>query len=1292
MFKNLALLRIHLIGLTFVMCFGTRAQDSKLIRVGIIGLDTSHVIAFTKVLNDPNAPPELASCRVVAAYPKGSPDIESSVSRVPRYTEEIRTLGVKIVDTIDDLLREVDAVLLETNDGRPHLAQVRPVLKAGKRVFIDKPIAGSLKDAITIFHEAQEAGVPIFSSSSLRFGKNTQAARAGAYGKIISCETHSPASLEKTHPDLFWYGIHGVESLFTVMGTGCESVTRTSVDGKIVVTGKWKGGRTGIFREGRGYGGSAKGDKGEGAVGSYDSYRPLIVEIVKFFRTGKPPVTAEETLEIYAFMEAADESKRQGGSEVLLESVMREAAEGVAEKLPRVKGKSPEESLKAMVMHPDFRVELVASEPLVRDPVAADFDARGRMFVVQLPPYNAYVLKDFKKRGSIVMLEDTNGDGRFEKSILFADHLDYPTAVACWDGGLFVGDAPDLLYLKDTDGDGKADYRKVVFTGFGTDKAGESHLNSIRWGFDNRFHLSTSLSGGNVKAVGVKDAKPVSVRGRGFIFDPRDLTKFELTSGGGQHGMSLDDWGRTFTCGNSRPALTLMYDDRYIARNPRLKAPEAEINIAPGGKHTKLYRLSPPEPWRVLRTRLRKTGKFRGSDEGGTPFGFFTGATGITIYRGDAWPEEYRGNALIGEVANNLIYRALVEPNGVGVTAMRADEDAEFLASRDIWFRPVQFANAPDGTLYVLDMYRELIEGAAFLPPEFLKYLDVASGNDHGRIYRIAPKNFDSRRQSPRLDLASTLELVALLEHPNGWHRDTASRLLYQRQDRSTVAELRKMAAQSNLPEGRAAALTALEGLGLLDENTLLTALGDPSPDARIHSLRFAEAIAVDSPTVRSKLAEMAEDASLPVRYQVAFSLGAAPGPISANALARLALRDGKDLWMRMAILSSLSRGADTVFQKLAVSSDFRKTAHGSTFLVALAGQIGATGRTSEIGVVLKMLDNLPANEKALSEKWVEALIAKQSGANRQRILAAAGGQASAILGDMLKEAKMTAVDIRAEDTARVDAIRSLRLASFGTVQTLITTLLQPAQPPTVQAAALEAVAGYPNEAVADMLLSAWPGLSPKSRSRASETLLSRAAWLGRFLDAVEKGDVKTFEIDPARVQLLRQYPDRQIADRVGRLFVDARQSRTEVVDHYQAALKIEGDSARGKTIFKETCSACHRLEDIGTEVGAELRGIRQRGMASVLLNILDPNREVKPEFMVYVLETKDGRTLTGMIGSETPNTITIRQIDGTSVEAARIDIKSLRSLGMSFMPEGLEFNIDVPAMADLLSYLDAIE
>jgi hypothetical protein len=301
------------------------ASAADPIRVGIIGLDTSHAIAFTKLLNDPAAPPELAGCPVVAAYPQGSPDIQSSVARVPGYTEEIQKLGVRIVGSIDELLGQVDAVLLETNDGRPHLEQVRPVLAAGKPVFIDKPVAGSLADAVAIYREALLAAVPVFSSSSLRYGAGTQRVRAGSLGRVQSCETTSPASLEPTHPDLFWYGIHGVESLFTVLGTGCQSVKRSADDGKIVVQGAWSGGRTGTFREAKGYGGTARGQQGEAAVGGSDGYRPLVVEIVRFFRTGVAPVSPEETLEIYAFMEAADESKRRDGAEVTLASVMQKA-------------------------------------------------------------------------------------------------------------------------------------------------------------------------------------------------------------------------------------------------------------------------------------------------------------------------------------------------------------------------------------------------------------------------------------------------------------------------------------------------------------------------------------------------------------------------------------------------------------------------------------------------------------------------------------------------------------------------------------------------------------------------------------------------------------------------------------------------------------------------------------------------------------------------------------------------------------------------------------------------------
>ncbi|CAN5257672.1 Gfo/Idh/MocA family oxidoreductase [soil metagenome] len=303
------------------------AEEKAPLRIGMIGLDTSHVTAFTKLLNDPDAKDHVPGGKVVAAFKGGSPDIESSISRVDGYTATLRDeYGVEICETIEDLCTKVDAVMIESVDGRPHLEQARPVIAAGKPLYLDKPMAGSLADVLEIFRLADEAGVPVFSSSSLRYGKSTQAVRGGSIGTVIHAETFSPASLEPHHPDLFWYGVHGCEALFAVMGTGCESVTRgTTDDGLIEVTGIWAGGRTGIFREGKGYGGTARGEDGEAEVGTYDGYAPLVVEVVKFFQTGEPPVPAAETIELFAFMEAADESKRRGGESVSIAETLETA-------------------------------------------------------------------------------------------------------------------------------------------------------------------------------------------------------------------------------------------------------------------------------------------------------------------------------------------------------------------------------------------------------------------------------------------------------------------------------------------------------------------------------------------------------------------------------------------------------------------------------------------------------------------------------------------------------------------------------------------------------------------------------------------------------------------------------------------------------------------------------------------------------------------------------------------------------------------------------------------------------
>jgi len=304
-----------LLAAVLVGCVVTRGAE---LRIGIIGCDTSHVIAFTETLNNPDAKGHVPGGKVVAAYKGGSADIPSSASRVDGYAKTLaEKYGVRFYDRIEEMCKDVDAVLLESVDGRPHLEQVKPVLQARKPVFIDKPMAASLKDVTEIFQLAKEKKVPVFSSSSLRFARDTQAVRKGVIGKVSYAETYGPCELEPHHPDLFWYGVHGVEGLFTIMGTGCETVQRqTTPEGKIEVVGTWSGGRKGVLREDKNFHGMAKGEKGETAAGSFDGYEPLVAAIMEFFQTGVAPVQPEETIEIFAFMEAADESKNKGGAAV----------------------------------------------------------------------------------------------------------------------------------------------------------------------------------------------------------------------------------------------------------------------------------------------------------------------------------------------------------------------------------------------------------------------------------------------------------------------------------------------------------------------------------------------------------------------------------------------------------------------------------------------------------------------------------------------------------------------------------------------------------------------------------------------------------------------------------------------------------------------------------------------------------------------------------------------------------------------------------------------------------------
>ena len=956
--------------------------------------------------------------------------------------------------------------------------------------------------------------------------------------------------------------------------------------------------------------------------------------------------------------------------------------------LPRIPPKEPAEALKTFQVLPGFHIEQAAAEPLVRSPVAMSFDENGRLFVVEMADYSEQD-KDFL--GSVRMLEDADGDGLFEKSTVFADKLSWPTAVICYGGGLFVGAAPDIYWLKDTDGDGKADERKTVFTGFSRDNV-QGLLNSFQWTLDNRIHGATSLSGGTVRRADKPDAPAINLNGRDFSFDPKALD-LRPESGGAQHGLTFDDWGRKFVCSNSDHIQMVMFEDRYLARNPSLAAPSPRVSIAADGGQAKVFRISPVEPWRIVRTRLRVAGVVPGPVEGGgTPAGYFTGATGTTIYRGDAFPPEYRGQAFIGDVGSNIIHRKVLEPDGVGLIAKRVDEGREFVASTDNWFRPCQFANAPDGTLYVADMYREVIEHPASLPPEIKKHLDLTSGRDRGRIYRIVPEGY-RQRPLPRLGDMTTAQLVATLEHRNGCHRDTAARVLYERADPATAEPLEKLARESKLPEARMHALYALAGLGKLSPPMLVASLQDADARVREHAARLSEPLAATSADVSQALARSADDSDLRVRYQTAFALGAADDAAGGGALPRLLRRDGRDRWVRLAVLASAARGHGSVLTQLLEDKQWLKSDEARAVVPPLVIQTALRGEPGSTSEVLAMLEELSGEDRDLAE----AVLAEVAASAPSLVLygVRATERLRPIRQSLLARETVAAGDQAAPAARRARAIRSLALGTFDEVRTILTAALGPRQAHEVQLAALTALDRFDSFNADRELVAAWPGLSPRLRTTAAEVMFARPVRAAQFLKAAESGKVPLSDLDVGR---LKQLAENDGADaelrKLAATLLQKRQlgRREDVVAKYRPALELKGDPAKGRATFRNTCAQCHRLESFGQEVGPNLAAMANRGAEAVLVNVLDPNREVTPQYVDYVVETTDGRTLTGMLAAETTNSLTLKRAENATDTVLRANIKRMRSGRVSIMPEGLEQQIDVQGMADLIAYVTSVK
>ncbi len=955
-----------------------------------------------------------------------------------------------------------------------------------------------------------------------------------------------------------------------------------------------------------------------------------------------------------------------------------------ARDLPRIPAVEPAQALKTFQVKKGFRVELAASEPLVIDPIAISFDENGRMFVVEMGDYSE---RRDEHLGRIRLLEDTDGDGKFDKATVYAENLAWPTGVICYDGGIFVAATPDIIYFKDTDGDNKADVRNVVYSGFGNsvEKLNVQALfNSFNWGMDNRIHGSTAPNGGTVTNLAVPSEKPLNLNGRNFSFDPRTM-KMRPESGGGQYGMSFDSHGRKYVCSNSEHLMAFIYDGRYAERNRSYAMPNPLASIAVDGGAAEVYRISPEEPWRVIRTKWRVSGVSEGMIEGGgRSAGYFTGASGVTIYRGNAFPGEFRDNAFTGDVGGNLVHRKIISRDGVALKAQRPDDEQkfEFMASTDTWFRPVQFANAPDGTLYVIDMYREVIEHPWSLPEQIKKHLDLNSGNDRGRIYRIVPESF-VQPKLPHLANATTEQLVATLENPNGWHRDTAARLLFQRQDQTAVALLEKLAAESKSPLGRLHALHSLEGLASLTEADVIIGMNDLDADVREHSIKLSEAL-LREPAASQMLwvqySALAHDSSINVRFQMALTLGEARQENRLGLLHKIIERDMDDFWMRAAVLSSLADGASPMLALLKSTNEGSPSGSRMEFLRQLVMLIGSKNDANEVAQVLALLGS--TQNRALSFALVCAL-----GDGLKR-----AGSSLAKVGDtkpIFVQALQMAGDDHLEEETRLQAIPLLGMTSYAESGATLNRLLNPNQSPSIQLAAIAAMGHFSIAEVGPALIKNWSTQTPHVRSETLAALLARLERTVVLLQGIEAGDLRPSDLTTAQISLLKKSGSEEIRNRASRLFTTTEANkRQDVIKSFQLALNLAGNWENGKKLYVERCSSCHRFDKEGYALGPDLATVKNSGKEKMLINILDPNAEVAPNFQAFEIETTTGESSLGLVANETSTSVTLKQPFGKETVILRSQIKKIQSQGLSLMPEGLETGLSHQDMADLLEFI----
>jgi putative membrane-bound dehydrogenase-like protein len=915
---------------------------------------------------------------------------------------------------------------------------------------------------------------------------------------------------------------------------------------------------------------------------------------------------------------------------------------------------APEAALRTIRVPAGFRVELVASEPEVVDPVAMAFDADGRIYAAEMRDYPLG-----PPSGRIKLLEDRDRDGRFERSSVFADGVPFPTGVMPWKGGVLVCAAPDILFMKDTDGDGKADLREVVLTGFGTGENPQSFVNNLEYGIDNWIWGANGGLGGNLRWGDAKGAPPGTIRGNDFRFKP-GAREFELVSGRSQYANALDDWGRRFTNTNSQHLLHPVLPLRAVKDNPHLAVASLEESLPDHGDAARVFPVSP-------------IGK-RFNDPAAA--GHFTSACGLAVYRGGAFPPEYRGNIFGCEPVHNVVHRDVLVPKGASFTAVRGEKDSEFLASTDPWCRPVNLANGPDGALYVVDFYRYVVDHPKFITLEDQKKLDLLAGNDKGRIYRVVHA---SARPSPRprLSSASTSELLEHLASGNGWWRTAAQRLLVERQAGEAAEPLARLAREARSPLARAHALWTLEGLSKIPAGLVADRLRDPDPGVRELALRLKESPAGDFAGWADIAASMADDPDPRVRFRLALAAVGVPGGAFQEMRARIAERDAADRWTRTAVLAGVTEPCARFLGRLG-RGFLEKPGTGALELVRGLASLVAARRDE--GEMAGWIGAAAAGGGEHPRPWQQAALSalpslRRAGVPVGKVIEKSGAEEA--LRAWAAKALGRALDPARSEQERVDALELHALGAGPETSSRLRTLLRAQEPQEVQVAAVR-LFGDPAP-----LLDGWAGYTPRVRREILEGLLRRGN-AAPVLEALEKGELRAVDLEPGHRERLEKH-----SDRARKLLEPRASDRDELVRELSPkVLALAGDRLRGEKMYLTNCASCHRWFGQGSKVGPDLATVVGKEKKLVLVDILDPNRQVDPAYRVYVVKTAAGEMVTGIISAETPGGITLRRAMGEETTVLRRDIAEMKAWPASIMADGIENNLKAQDFADLLEFL----